>query len=79
MFAFAASRAFMLSPMGIALYVLGMGLINPLGTVIALHPFGTHAGWRPRCSVSSRWAARPSARRSQAFCRFSRPLLLPSL
>jgi MFS transporter, DHA1 family, multidrug resistance protein len=30
--------------MGIALYLLGMGLINPLGTAIALHPFGKQAG-----------------------------------
>jgi DHA1 family bicyclomycin/chloramphenicol resistance-like MFS transporter len=28
----------------IALYLLGMGLINPLGTAIALHPFGRQAG-----------------------------------
>jgi DHA1 family bicyclomycin/chloramphenicol resistance-like MFS transporter len=28
----------------IALYLLGMGLINPLGTAIALHPFGQQAG-----------------------------------
>ena len=26
------------------LYLLGMGLINPLGTAIALHPFGRQAG-----------------------------------
>ena len=30
--------------MAIALYLLGMGLINPLGTAIALHPFGKQAG-----------------------------------
>jgi DHA1 family bicyclomycin/chloramphenicol resistance-like MFS transporter len=28
----------------IAVYLLGMGLINPLGTAIALHPFGQQAG-----------------------------------
>ncbi|MET0528997.1 MAG: hypothetical protein ABW003_11770, partial [Microvirga sp.] len=28
----------------IGLYLLGMGLINPLGTAIALHPFGRQAG-----------------------------------
>ena len=30
--------------MAIALYLFGMGLINPLGTAIALHPFGQQAG-----------------------------------
>ena len=30
--------------MAIALYLFGMGLINPLGTAIALHPFGKQAG-----------------------------------
>jgi MFS transporter, DHA1 family, multidrug resistance protein len=29
---------------GIALFLLGMGLVNPLGTAIALQPFGTQAG-----------------------------------
>lgn len=29
---------------GIALFLLGMGLINPLGTAIALQPFGSQAG-----------------------------------
>jgi MFS transporter, DHA1 family, multidrug resistance protein len=44
MFAFAAAPAFMPFTMAIALYLLGMGLINPLGTAIALHPFGSQAG-----------------------------------
>jgi MFS transporter, DHA1 family, multidrug resistance protein len=44
MFAFAAAPAFMPFIMAIALYLLGMGLINPLGTAIALHPFGRQAG-----------------------------------
>jgi MFS transporter, DHA1 family, multidrug resistance protein len=44
MFAFAAAPAVMPFTMAIALYLLGMGLINPLGTAIALHPFGQQAG-----------------------------------
>jgi len=40
MFAFAAAPAFMTFTMAIALYLFGMGLVNPLGTAIALHPFG---------------------------------------
>jgi alkylation response protein AidB-like acyl-CoA dehydrogenase len=44
LFAFAAAPAFMPFTMAIALYLLGMGLINPLGTAIALHPFGAQAG-----------------------------------
>ena len=44
MFAFAAAPAFMTFTMAIALYLFGMGLINPLGTAIALHPFGRQAG-----------------------------------
>jgi DHA1 family bicyclomycin/chloramphenicol resistance-like MFS transporter len=44
MFAFAASPTFTTFTMAIALYLFGMGLINPLGTAIALHPFGRQAG-----------------------------------
>lgn len=44
MFAFAAAPAFISFTAAIALYLLGMGLINPLGTAIALHPFGRQAG-----------------------------------
>jgi len=44
MFAFAAAPAFVSFTAAIALYLLGMGLINPLGTAIALHPFGQQAG-----------------------------------
>jgi DHA1 family bicyclomycin/chloramphenicol resistance-like MFS transporter len=44
MFAFAAAPAFTTFTMAIALYLFGMGLINPLGTAIALHPFGRQAG-----------------------------------
>jgi MFS transporter, DHA1 family, multidrug resistance protein len=44
LFAFAAEPAFVSFTMAIALYLLGMGLINPLGTAIALHPFGRQAG-----------------------------------
>ncbi|MBB4019446.1 DHA1 family bicyclomycin/chloramphenicol resistance-like MFS transporter [Chelatococcus caeni] len=41
---FAAAPAFIPFTAAIALYLLGMGLINPLGTAIALHPFGRQAG-----------------------------------
>jgi DHA1 family bicyclomycin/chloramphenicol resistance-like MFS transporter len=44
MFAFAAAPTFMTFTRAIGLYLLGMGLINPLGTAIALHPFGQQAG-----------------------------------
>jgi MFS transporter, DHA1 family, multidrug resistance protein len=44
LFAFAATPAFMPFTTAIALYLFGMGLINPLGTAIALHPFGRQAG-----------------------------------
>lgn len=44
LFAFAAAPAFIPFTTAIALYLLGMGLINPLGTAIALHPFGRQAG-----------------------------------
>lgn len=44
MFAFAAAPTFTSFTMAIALYLFGMGLINPLGTAIALHPFGRQAG-----------------------------------
>jgi DHA1 family bicyclomycin/chloramphenicol resistance-like MFS transporter len=44
LFVFAAAPAFVSFTAAIALYLLGMGLINPLGTAIALHPFGRQAG-----------------------------------
>jgi MFS transporter, DHA1 family, multidrug resistance protein len=44
LFAFAAAPTYMRFTATIALYLLGMGLINPLGTAIALHPFGRQAG-----------------------------------
>jgi DHA1 family bicyclomycin/chloramphenicol resistance-like MFS transporter len=44
MFAFAAGPTFISFTVAIGLYLLGMGLINPLGTAIALHPFGKQAG-----------------------------------
>lgn len=44
MFAFAALPSFTTFTVAIALYLFGMGLINPLGTAIALHPFGRQAG-----------------------------------
>ena len=44
MFAFAATPTYMRFTVAIAVYLLGMGLINPLGTAIALHPFGQQAG-----------------------------------
>jgi DHA1 family bicyclomycin/chloramphenicol resistance-like MFS transporter len=44
MFAFAAAPTFTSLTAAISLFLLGMGLINPLGTAIALHPFGQQAG-----------------------------------
>jgi len=44
LFTFAAAPAIVSFTMAIALYLFGMGLINPLGTAIALHPFGKQAG-----------------------------------
>lgn len=44
MFGFAGSPSFTTFTIAIALYLFGMGLINPLGTAIALHPFGRQAG-----------------------------------
>lgn len=44
MFVFAAQPTFMSFTAAVTLYLLGMGLINPLGTAIALHPFGQQAG-----------------------------------
>jgi DHA1 family bicyclomycin/chloramphenicol resistance-like MFS transporter len=44
MFGFAALPTFTTYTMAIALYLFGMGLINPLGTAIALHSFGRQAG-----------------------------------
>jgi MFS transporter, DHA1 family, multidrug resistance protein len=44
MFGFANSPTYMRFTIAIAMYLLGMGLINPLGTAIALHPFGRQAG-----------------------------------
>ncbi|MEQ8391487.1 MAG: multidrug effflux MFS transporter [Thalassospira sp.] len=44
MFVFAAAPSFTSFTVVIAVYLFGMGLINPLGTAIALHPFGRQAG-----------------------------------
>lgn len=44
MFAFAAAPTFATFTIAIVLYLFGMGLINPLGTAIALTPFGRQAG-----------------------------------
>ncbi len=44
MFAFASGPTYARFTIAIALYLFGMGLINPLGTAIALHPFGRQAG-----------------------------------
>ncbi|WP_442865103.1 multidrug effflux MFS transporter [Bosea sp. NBC_00550] len=44
MFGFAAWPSFTTFTSAIVLYLFGMGLINPLGTAIALHPFGRQAG-----------------------------------
>ncbi len=42
--ALAAEPAFLSFAAAVTLFLLGMGLINPLGTAIALHPFGARAG-----------------------------------
>lgn len=42
--AFAAAPNLVSITMGLTLFLFGMGLINPLGTAIALQPFGREAG-----------------------------------
>ena len=42
--AFAGSPDLLAITIGLALFLFGMGLINPLGTAIALQPFGREAG-----------------------------------
>jgi DHA1 family bicyclomycin/chloramphenicol resistance-like MFS transporter len=44
MFGFAAAPAFTTFTLAITFYLFGMGLIDPLGTAIALNPFGNQAG-----------------------------------
>ncbi len=44
MFAIAREPTFASFTVAIGLYLFGMGLINPLGTAVALHPFGRQAG-----------------------------------
>lgn len=44
MFVFAAQPSFISFTAAIGFYLFGMGLINPLGTAIALQPFGSQAG-----------------------------------
>ncbi len=44
MFTVAREPTFASFTVAIGLYLFGMGLINPLGTAIALHPFGRRAG-----------------------------------
>lgn len=44
MFVFAAAPTYASFTVAISLYLFGMGLINPLGTAIALMPFGQQAG-----------------------------------
>lgn len=44
LFAFAATPDLVPFTAGISVFLLGMGLITPLGSAIALHPFGTQAG-----------------------------------
>ena len=46
----------------IALFLLGMGLINPLGTAIALHPYGAQAGLFLRYWAFCRWGVPPPER-----------------
>jgi MFS transporter, DHA1 family, multidrug resistance protein len=44
LFAFASALTLIPFTIALSLYLFGMGLINPLGTSIALTPFGTQAG-----------------------------------
>lgn len=44
LFVFAAAPSLLTLTAALALYLFGMGVINPLGTAIALHPFGKQAG-----------------------------------
>lgn len=44
LFIFAAAPSLLTLTAAIVLYLFGMGLINPLGTAIALQPFGKQAG-----------------------------------
>jgi DHA1 family bicyclomycin/chloramphenicol resistance-like MFS transporter len=44
LFAFASAPTLIPFTIALSLYLFGMGLINPLGTSIALTPFGTQAG-----------------------------------
>lgn len=44
LFAFAAAPSYLSYTAAIVLFLFGMGLVNPLGTVIALGPFGDRAG-----------------------------------
>lgn len=44
LFLFAAAPSLLTLTAAIVLYLFGMGLINPLGTAIALQPFGNQAG-----------------------------------
>lgn len=44
LFVFAAAPGLFTLTAALALYLFGMGLINPLGTAIALQPFGKQAG-----------------------------------
>ena len=43
-FAFAATPELFTLTLGLAFFLFGMGLVNPLGTAIALQPFGREAG-----------------------------------
>lgn len=78
LFGSAAAPALMPFTMAIGLYLLGMGVINPLGTAIALHPFGRQAGLASALLGFLQMGCAASARRLQAFCLFSRLLPLPS-
>ena len=44
LFLFAAAPSLLTLTLAMVLYLFGMGLISPLGTAIALHPFGQQAG-----------------------------------
>ncbi len=44
LFAFSSTISLAAYAIAVSIYLLGMGLINPLGTAIALHPFAAQAG-----------------------------------
>ena len=76
MFGFAATPTHTRFTMAIALYLFGMGLINPLGTAIALHPFGQQAGFASALLGFLQMGCAAIGASLQAFCHFRRLCLL---